>query len=125
MQNLKTFLYFLSILSLLDYFIVIFVCLSASIFSFEYIFYLEKVPEIVIKEWVWSKSNKYNKPDLVPSVPLGWPVPTVTRLWFGSGPEDNKKRLQAFLTCMRSNSPQMFDPLFVPQHLILLCCVLR
>lgn len=85
----------------------------------------EKVPDILIKEWVWSKSNKYNKPDLVPSMPLGWPVPTVTRLWFGSGPEDNKKRLQAFLTCMRSNNPLMFDPLHVPQHLILLCCVLR
>ncbi|GBN52167.1 Constitutive coactivator of PPAR-gamma-like protein 2 [Araneus ventricosus] len=85
----------------------------------------EKVPDIVIKEWVWSKSNKYNKPDFVPSMPLGWPVPTVTRLWFGSGPDDNKKRLQAFLTIMRSNTPLMCDPLFVPQHLIILCCVLR
>ncbi|GFW09941.1 constitutive coactivator of PPAR-gamma-like protein 1 [Trichonephila clavipes] len=62
----------------------------------------EKVPDIVIKEWVWSKSNKYNKPDCVPSMPLGWPVPTVTRLWFGSGPDDNKKRLQAFLTLNES-----------------------
>ncbi|PRD23094.1 UNVERIFIED_CONTAM: Constitutive coactivator of PPAR-gamma-like protein 1 [Trichonephila clavipes] len=85
----------------------------------------EKVPDIVIKEWVWSKSNKYNKPDCVPSMPLGWPVPTVTRLWFGSGPDDNKKRLQAFLTCMRSNNPIMCDPLYVPQHFIILCCVLR
>ncbi|CAL1300521.1 unnamed protein product [Larinioides sclopetarius] len=85
----------------------------------------EKVPDIVIKEWAWSKSNKYNKPDFVPSMPLGWPVPTVTRLWFGSGPDDNKKRLQAFLTIMRSNTPSMCDPLFVPQHLIILCCVLR
>ncbi|GFY43068.1 constitutive coactivator of PPAR-gamma-like protein 1 homolog [Trichonephila inaurata madagascariensis] len=85
----------------------------------------EKVPDIVIKEWVWSKSNKYNKPDCVPSMPLGWPVPTVTRLWFGSGPDDNKKRLQAFLTCMRSNTPTMCDPLYVPQHFIILCCVLR
>ncbi|XP_035211458.1 constitutive coactivator of PPAR-gamma-like protein 1 homolog, partial [Stegodyphus dumicola] len=85
----------------------------------------EKVPDIFIKEWIWSKSNKYNKPDLVPSMPLGWPVPTVSRLWFGSGPDDNKKRLQAFLTCMRSNTPLMCDPMFVPRHLILLCCVVR
>ncbi|GIY76867.1 hypothetical protein CDAR_513192 [Caerostris darwini] len=85
----------------------------------------EKVPEIVIKEWIWSKSNKYNKPDYVPSVPLGWPVPTVTRLWFGSGPDDNKKRLQAFLTCMQSTNPMMVIPSYVPQHLIILCSVLR
>ncbi|GIX88310.1 constitutive coactivator of PPAR-gamma-like protein 1, partial [Caerostris extrusa] len=38
----------------------------------------EKVPEIMIKEWIWSKSNKYNKPDYVPSVPFGLAVPTVT-----------------------------------------------
>lgn len=85
----------------------------------------EKVPEIIIKEWVWSKGNKYNRPDLVPSQPLGWAVPTVTRLWFGSGPEDNKRRLQAFLTCMRSNSPLMCNTSYVPQHYMILCCVLR
>ncbi|XP_054722197.1 constitutive coactivator of PPAR-gamma-like protein 1 homolog [Uloborus diversus] len=85
----------------------------------------ETLPDILIKEWVWSKANKYNKPDVVPSMALGWPVPTVTRLWFGSGPDDNKKRLQAFLTCMRSNTPQMCDPILVPQHMIILCCVLR
>ncbi|XP_071043900.1 constitutive coactivator of PPAR-gamma-like protein 1 homolog, partial [Parasteatoda tepidariorum] len=84
-----------------------------------------KPPEILVKEWIFSKSNKYHKPEIVPSLPLGWPVPTITRLWFGSGPDNNKKRLQAFLTCMRSNSTLMCDPLVVPQHLILLCCVLR
>lgn len=83
------------------------------------------MPKIVIKEWVWSQSNKYSKPDYVPSIPLGWAVPTVSRLWFTSGPDANKKRLQAFLTCMRSNTPLMYDPMFVPQHFIMLCCVLR
>jgi hypothetical protein len=46
---------------------------------------LEKydIPELQVKEWIWSKSNQYHTPDLVKAEQIGWGVPTIQRLWFG------------------------------------------
>ncbi|XP_076372934.1 constitutive coactivator of PPAR-gamma-like protein 1 homolog [Tachypleus tridentatus] len=85
----------------------------------------EKVPDIIIKEWAWNKHKQYTSPDLVPAVPLGWAVPTVQRLWCGTAPDEKKRRLRAFLTCMRSDTPLMLNTAYVQQHLLVLCCVLR
>lgn len=74
---------------------------------------------------MWSKQNQYRIPDNVPAVLLDWAVPTVQRLWFGAAPDEKKRRMRAFLTCMRSDAPIIFNSNFVPQHLIVLCCVLR
>ncbi|KAG1664870.1 Constitutive coactivator of PPAR-gamma-like protein 2 [Nymphon striatum] len=85
----------------------------------------EAVQEIVIKEWVWSKTNPYKSPEMVRALQLGWGVPTVQRLWFGSVIDDKRRRMRAFLSCMRSDNPLMLKTTHVPQHLLILCCVLR
>lgn len=42
-----------------------------------------EIPDVIIKEWVWSKSNPYQTPELVKAEQIGWGVPTIQRLWFG------------------------------------------
>lgn len=42
-----------------------------------------EVPDVIIKEWVWSKSNPYQTPESVKAEQIGWGVPTIQRLWFG------------------------------------------
>ncbi|XP_034241898.1 constitutive coactivator of PPAR-gamma-like protein 1 homolog [Thrips palmi] len=84
-----------------------------------------EVPDLVIKEWLWSKSNQYQSPDLVRAEEIGWAVPTIQRLWFGSTIDDKRRRLRAFLTCMRSDNPLILNTSYVPQHLLVLACVLR
>lgn len=42
------------------------------------------IPEIKIREWVWTSANPYRHPEMVSAVPVGWPVPTIHRLWFGT-----------------------------------------
>ncbi|KAI8488265.1 hypothetical protein Bbelb_341140, partial [Branchiostoma belcheri] len=39
--------------------------------------------------------------------------------------EDKNRRLRAFLSCMLADTPAMLKPLYVPHHLLVLCCVLR
>lgn len=85
----------------------------------------EKKPDVRIKEWVWSKSNEYARSDWVRAEPLKWGVPTVQRLWFGTTVDDRRRRLRAFLTCMRSDTDLMLYTEYVPQHLLLMACVLR
>jgi len=41
------------------------------------------IPELYVKEWIWSKSNPYQSADLVRAEQIGWGVPTIQRLWFG------------------------------------------
>ncbi|XP_034185251.1 constitutive coactivator of PPAR-gamma-like protein 1 homolog isoform X1 [Osmia lignaria lignaria] len=84
-----------------------------------------EVPDVVIKEWVWSKSNPYQTPELVKAEQIGWGVPTIQRLWFGTGIDDKRRRLRGFLTCMRSDTPLMLNTSYVPQHLLVMACVLR
>lgn len=83
------------------------------------------VPDVKIKEWVWSKTNPYLRPEVVRAEPIGWAVPTIQRLWFGSTIDDKRRRLRAFLTCMRSDTPLMLNPGYVPQHLLVMASVLR
>lgn len=84
---------------------------------------------MVVVEWVGrppsSSPQSGAHPELVPGVQLGWPVPTVQRLWLGPSMDDKKCRLRAFLTCMRSDVPLMLNTAYVPQHLLIPCTVLR
>ncbi|KAL5287107.1 hypothetical protein ACFFRR_008196 [Megaselia abdita] len=82
-------------------------------------------PEILVAEWVWSPTNEYKKPDLVAATSLQWAVPTVQRLWFGLAMEDKQRRIRAFLSIMRSDSSLMLNRGYVPQHMLVLACVLR
>ncbi|XP_029668535.1 constitutive coactivator of PPAR-gamma-like protein 1 homolog [Formica exsecta] len=83
-----------------------------------------EVPEVIIKEWVWSKSNPYQTPELVKAEQIGWGVPTIQRLWFGTVIDDKRRRLRGFLTCMRSDTPLILNTSYVPQHLLVMACVL-
>ena len=73
----------------------------------------------------WLPYNNYQQLEAVSPLPLSWPVPTVQRLWFGTGLEDKQKRLRSFLSVMSSDSPLMLSPSHVPQHLLLSGTVLR
>ncbi|XP_012218409.1 constitutive coactivator of PPAR-gamma-like protein 1 homolog isoform X2 [Linepithema humile] len=84
-----------------------------------------EVPDVIIKEWVWSKSNPYQTPEQVKAEQIGWGVPTIQRLWFGTVIDDKRRRLRGFLTCMRSDTPLMLNTSYVPQHLLVMACVLR
>ncbi|XP_063230763.1 constitutive coactivator of PPAR-gamma-like protein 1 homolog isoform X2 [Bacillus rossius redtenbacheri] len=84
-----------------------------------------EIPDLKVKEWIWSKSNPYQSPDLVKAEQIGWGVPTIQRLWFGGSIDDKRRRLRAFLTCMRSDTPLMLNPAYVPQHLLVMATVLR
>lgn len=47
-------------------------------------------------------------------------------LWSSrSAIDDKRRRLRAFLTCMRSDTPLMLNPGYVPQHLLVMASVLR
>ncbi|XP_065572415.1 constitutive coactivator of PPAR-gamma-like protein 1 isoform X2 [Artemia franciscana] len=84
-----------------------------------------QIPDIAIKEWVWCKGNEFKEPDHVRATSIGWAVPTVNTLWFGTGEDDIKRRMRAYLSCMRSDVQIMLNPAFVPQKLVILVSVLR
>jgi len=88
---------------------------------------LEKnAPEIMeIKVREWLPYNNYTSPELVEPKNCQWSVPTVKRLWFGTNFDDKQRRLRAFLSCLNSDTPLMMNTNNVPQHLLLMCCVLR
>lgn len=83
------------------------------------------VPDVLVSEWIWSPQNEYKNPDLVAAVQLPWAVPTIQRLWFGMAFEDKQRRMKAFLSVMRSDTPLMLNRTYVPQHMLVLACVLR
>ncbi|XP_065298670.2 constitutive coactivator of PPAR-gamma-like protein 1 homolog [Dermacentor albipictus] len=84
---------------------------------------------VVVVEWLGrsgSGKGASRRPyELVEGVQLGWPVPTVQRLWLGPSLDDKKCRLRAFLSCLRSDVPLMLNTAYVPQHLLIPCAVLR
>lgn len=84
-----------------------------------------KLPEIQISEWIWSPQNEYKRPDVVTAQALPWAVPTVQRLWFGMAFDDKQRRMRAFLSIMRSDTPLMLNRGYVPQHMLVMACVLR
>lgn len=83
------------------------------------------VPEVLISEWIWSPQNEYKKAEQVAAVQLSWAVPTIQRLWFGMAFEDKQLRVKSFLTVMRSDTSFMLNRTYVPQHMLVLACVLR
>jgi hypothetical protein len=83
------------------------------------------MPDVIIQEWVWSPQNEYKKPEEVYAIQLPWAVPTIQRLWFGTTYDDKHRRMRAFLTVMRSDTPLMLNRSYVPQHMLVLGCVLR
>lgn len=83
-------------------------------------------PSIDIRVREWLPYNDYAAPKIAVPVDLSWPVPTLQRLWFGNNPDDKQKRLRAFFSCLRSDdSPPLVQQGNVPQHLLLMACVLR
>jgi hypothetical protein len=82
-------------------------------------------PDVIINEWIWSPQNEYKKAEEVYATQLPWAVPTIQRLWFGTTFDDKHRRMRAFLTVMRSDTTMMLNRNYVPQHLLVLACVLR
>ncbi|XP_037299637.1 constitutive coactivator of PPAR-gamma-like protein 1 isoform X2 [Manduca sexta] len=80
---------------------------------------------VQVAEWIYSRVNPGKSAEMVPGVVLDWPVPTVQRLWFGTAQDDKCRRMRAFLSCMRSDTPLMLNTSYVPQHLLILATVLR
>lgn len=83
------------------------------------------MPDVIIQEWIWSPQNEYKKAEEVYAIQLPWAVPTIQRLWFGTTYDDKHRRMRAFLTIMRSDTPLMLNRNYVPQHMLVLACVLR
>ncbi|XP_045475260.1 constitutive coactivator of PPAR-gamma-like protein 1 isoform X2 [Harmonia axyridis] len=82
-------------------------------------------PDIIVKEWKYSRSNPYIKPEEVKAEPLPWAVPTLHRLWFGPAMDDKRRRMRALLSCLNSDSPLILNTSYVPQHMLIMACVLR
>lgn len=84
------------------------------------------VPPVIVKEWCSSKAKSALTPELVPALCFReWTCPNLRRLWLGRASEDRSRRTRAFLACLRSDCPALLNPAQVPQHLLLMCCVLR
>eukprot|EP00066_Takifugu_rubripes_P030769 XP_011620035.1 PREDICTED: constitutive coactivator of PPAR-gamma-like protein 2 [Takifugu rubripes] len=85
-----------------------------------------EVPPVIVKEWCSSKAKSALTPELVPALCFReWTCPNLRRLWLGRASEDRSRRTRAFLACLRSDCPALLNPAQVPQHLLLMCCVLR
>ncbi|XP_074029508.1 constitutive coactivator of PPAR-gamma-like protein 1 homolog [Leptinotarsa decemlineata] len=82
-------------------------------------------PDIVVKEWIYSRSNPYQYPEEVKAEPLPWAVPTLQRLWFGPSVDDKRRRMRALLSCLNSDTPLILNTAYVPQHMLVMACVLR
>lgn len=82
-------------------------------------------PDIVVKEWIYSRSNPYQYPEEVKAEPLSWAVPTLQRLWFGPSVDDKRRRMRALLSCLNSDTPLILNTAYVPQHMLIMACVLR
>ncbi|KAK1898275.1 Constitutive coactivator of PPAR-gamma-like protein 2 [Dissostichus eleginoides] len=85
-----------------------------------------EVPPVIVKEWSSGKAKSALTPELVPALCFReWTCPNLRRLWLGRASEDRSRRTRAFLACLRSDCPALLNPAQVPQHLLLMCCVLR
>ena len=81
-------------------------------------------PGVRVREW--SPYNDYKEPFMLKPLDLNWSCPTVQRLWFGTSQQDKQKRLRAFFAVMKCDDcPPMLSQANIPQHLLLLACVLR
>uniref|UniRef100_H9H7Q6 Family with sequence similarity 120C n=1 Tax=Monodelphis domestica TaxID=13616 RepID=H9H7Q6_MONDO len=85
-----------------------------------------EIPPVLLKEWSSYKGKSPQTPELVPALIFReWTCPHLKKLWLGKAVEDKKRRMRAFLACMKSDTPGMLNPANVPAHLLLMCCVLR
>uniref|UniRef100_A0A3Q2Y4L7 Family with sequence similarity 120 member C n=1 Tax=Hippocampus comes TaxID=109280 RepID=A0A3Q2Y4L7_HIPCM len=85
-----------------------------------------EVPPVIVKEWSSGKAKSALTPELIPALCFReWTCPNLRRLWLGRASEDRSRRTRAFLACLRSDCPALLNPAQVPQHLLLMCCVLR
>ncbi|CAG9857498.1 unnamed protein product [Phyllotreta striolata] len=82
-------------------------------------------PDVIVKEWIHSRSNPYQCPEEVKAEPLPWAVPTLQRLWFGPSVDDKRRRMRALLSCLNSDMPLILNTAYVPQHMLIMACVLR
>uniref|UniRef100_A0A6P7H1M3 Constitutive coactivator of PPAR-gamma-like protein 1 homolog isoform X1 n=1 Tax=Diabrotica virgifera virgifera TaxID=50390 RepID=A0A6P7H1M3_DIAVI len=82
-------------------------------------------PDIIVKEWIYSRSNPYQHAEEVKAEPLPWAVPTLQRLWFGPSVDDKRRRMRALLSCLNSDTPLILNTAYVPQHMLIMACVLR
>lgn len=82
-------------------------------------------PDIIVKEWVYSRSNPYQRAEEIRAEPLPWAVPTLQRLWFGPSLDDKRCRMRALLSCLNSDSPLILNTAYVPQQMFVMACVLR
>ncbi|VEN34973.1 unnamed protein product [Callosobruchus maculatus] len=82
-------------------------------------------PDILVKEWIYSRSNPYQYAEEVKAEPLPWAVPTLQRLWFGPSVDDKRRRMRALLSCLNSDTPLILNTAYVPQHMLIMACVLR
>ena len=81
--------------------------------------------EVPVKEWIIRRGTTKTQCEMVSAYPVDWKTPSIERMWLGTNVEDKTRRLRAFLTCMESDTPLMLNTQYVPQQLLLLCCVLR
>lgn len=81
--------------------------------------------EVPVKEWIIRRGTTKIQCEMVTAYPVDWKTPSIERMWLGTNVEDKTRRLRAFLTCMESDTPLMLNTQYVPQQLLLLCCVLR
>ncbi|BFZ10311.1 hypothetical protein BsWGS_13352 [Bradybaena similaris] len=78
-----------------------------------------------VKEWVVRRGSGRPTYEVVTARPVEWKAPSIQRMWLGQQDGDKDRRLRAFLTIMMSDTSLMRNTNYVPQHLLILCCVLR
>ncbi|XP_056293392.1 constitutive coactivator of PPAR-gamma-like protein 1 homolog isoform X2 [Pseudoliparis swirei] len=87
---------------------------------------LPEYAHVIVKEWAAYKGKSPHTPELVEALSFReWTCPNLKKLWLGKAVEDKNRRMRAFLACMRSDTPAMLNPAYVPTPLLVLCCVLR
>lgn len=74
---------------------------------------------------MYTRANPYQHADIVKADPLPWAVPTLHRLWFGPSIDDKRRRMRALLSCLNSDVPLILNTSYVPQHMLVMACVLR
>ncbi|KAL8620412.1 hypothetical protein ACOMHN_055493 [Nucella lapillus] len=78
-----------------------------------------------VKEWMPQRANGRPVYKTVVARPVEWKVPSIERMWLGKNEDDKNRRLRAFLTIMHSDSNLVLNTQYVPQHLLMMVCVLR
>lgn len=86
-------------------------------------------PRVCIREWTCPRGGGPPQDQNVVAEPVDWLVSGIQRLWLGATLDDKNRRLRSFLSCLHcdlsSSNNLLLNTAFVPQHLLLMCCVLR